>query len=148
MDSVLNSNKQKQKIRETDYLETMEEEFKWEFLHHPDLKAAYALGLLFNRVARQQEDILKTRGLHKKMRYLFDRMSGENLLKIFAECNKISFGVQAKTRSASFGYDNIRSRAEELMGQFKGESKEEELSLAFMMGYDCVRRTWDRLNRN
>ncbi len=134
--------KKKLAIKESDYLKTMDREFKWKFLQHPDLKAAYAIGLLYNQVAYQQREQLKTRGLEKQMRYLFERLDRENLLKILAECNKVSFKIQAKTRSKLLGYDQLRSRAEEQLAHFTAEAKEEELSVAFMFGYDSILRTW------
>lgn len=134
--------KKGRKTKEIDYINTMEDEFKWNFLQHPDLKAAYAIGLLYNRVAKQQRKELNTRGLDKQMRYLFERLTRDNLIKIFAECNKVSFKIQSKTRSDFLGFDNIRSRVEELLAHFTNEAKEDEMSVAFMFGYDSVRRTW------
>ncbi|MFQ5976963.1 MAG: hypothetical protein ACE5OZ_02380 [Candidatus Heimdallarchaeota archaeon] len=140
----ISDSKEKVKIKEEDYLDTMKEEFKWPFLQRDDLKAAYAVGMYFSIVEYQQKTILNTRGLQKKMRYFFANLDWEKLLKIFASCNEVMIAVQAKKRSASVPYSGIRSQAEILLGQVRDVTKGPELSLAFMFGYDGTLRTYTR----
>lgn len=142
---IIDEKKQKKFVPEEKLLETMKDEFKWALLQKKDQQAAYLCGLYLQLVDYQQRDILKTRGLQKKLRYLFSNLSKEKLLKIFEACNQVLIAVQDKTRSKFLRYSRIRSALEEFLTAADWKSPPEELSLAFMTGYDLYWREYRKL---
>ena len=132
------------KINEEHYIKNGEDEIKWNFLNTDDLKTAYWIGLYYNLVDNLQNYYLKTRGLQKQLRGLFERLDRENLLKIFHYCNDVMFKIQSARRTKGLSFKKIRNMIEINMKNDNWTRKKEEISIAFMYGYDSSFRTYEK----
>ena len=106
-----------------------------------DLKAAYAVGVYLQSGMYFQKKKLRTRGLTKKLRYLLDQLDRTKVLKVFAEVNQVMLAVHSADENAPMS-NRLRERAEVLLSDADWTSSPEELSLAFMMGFDLFQRSW------
>lgn len=106
-----------------------------------DLKAAYAVGVYLQSGMYFQRKKLRTRGLTKKLRYLLDQLDRTRVLKVFAEVNQVMLAVHSADENAPLS-NRLRERAEVLLSDADWTSSPEELSLAFMMGFDLFQRSW------
>lgn len=131
-------------INEDLYIKNGEEEIKWNFLNKDDLKTAYWIGLYYNLVDNLQGYYLKTRGLQKQLRGLFERMDREKILKIFHYCNDVMFKIQSAKRLKGLSFKNVRNMIELNMKNDKWSSSSEEIAIAFMYGYDSSFRTYEK----
>ncbi len=135
---MLNKKEEKEQkyVKESEIIEYLEKEFKWNFLQPNDVQAAYLVGLLFQMIDYDQQSVLKTRGLRKKMRYLFNNLNKEKLEKIFQACIEVQLAVMDKLRAKKLKHSLIRQLAEEKLMNATYSSPSEQLSLAFMKGFD------------
>lgn len=113
----------------------LREELKLPFFKNDDLKAAAALGLYYNSSSHYQSSELKTKSLIKKMRVWMKQMNANTLLKILNECNSVITKGESK-KGKQIGYGTLRIFVEEFWKRANWDTHSDELSLAFMMGYD------------
>ena len=98
------SNEEKSKsdkkiLTEEELLVAASDELNWSFFQKNDIQAAYLVGLFFRLVDYDQISVLNTRGLRKKMRYLFNDPDKTKIEKIFQSCIETQIAVMDKIRS-------------------------------------------------
>jgi hypothetical protein len=127
---------EKRKISTQERVDYLKKELTHPFFNSADLKATAAIGLYFRMVSYAQDKELGTKTLVKDTRVWFKEFNKKNILQIFAECNRINFIASEKLKRSNPMYASIRLLIEEYLKEDTWESSPEQLSLAFMIGYD------------
>ena len=131
----------KPKYTEQNFIDQLKDEIKFPLFKDDDLKAAASVGLFYRLLSYQQESKLGTRTLVKDARYLINDIDKIKLLKLFKKTCEVAFVIKDKDRRKQLNYSNIRLIAEDYLKNATWQSSSEELSLAFMIGYDSWLRT-------
>lgn len=116
-------------------MDVLIEEHSQAFFKANDLKAASLIGLYYKTVSYFQENELKTRTLIKDTRVWFKEFNRINLLAILHHCTRVLFAISDKSRKP-VPLQKLRENIENLLISDEWVSSPEELSLAFMIGYD------------
>ena len=125
------------KVSLQEIVDFLKKDFSKPLFEADDMKAAAGLGLYFRMTARSQEKELGTRTLIKDTRMWLREMNKDNLLRIFAECNRVQFILADKNKKSSASLSLVRRELiEPYLIADVWESPAEKLSVAFMIGYD------------
>lgn len=128
-------------VTEEELIEDMQAIFEKPYLHENDSQLAYAIGVYMQTADYNQQKVLKTAGLQKKLRPLIDYIDKYKLEKIFNECNKIFLHVKTKKRESRIRNEQLRIEVEKLLLETTvWQSSAEKLSIAFFMGFDAYGR--------
>ncbi|MHA1308430.1 MAG: hypothetical protein ACTSO7_14755 [Candidatus Heimdallarchaeota archaeon] len=135
--------KTKKFVTDEELIQDMERLFLKKYLSNSDCQTAYTVGLYYQCADYNQQDILNTAALQKKLRPLIDNIDQAKIEKIFTECNKIFLHVKTKTRENGLRHSKLRGKVEErLLETEEWNSNSDKLTIAFFMGYDSYWRVF------
>ncbi len=123
-------------VSEDELIEEMKKMFLKPYLKESDARLACVIGLYLQAADYEQQRVLKTKGLQKKLRPLIDYMDKQKLERIFSECHKVFFHIKTKTGESRVRYEKVRTEAEKLLLEITDfTSSSEKLLISFFMGF-------------
>ncbi|MHA1222723.1 MAG: hypothetical protein ACTSSG_14845 [Candidatus Heimdallarchaeaceae archaeon] len=117
------------------YYKKMDEYLERPFFKKIDRQLSFLTGNYYNHLAYREKEILKTTNLYTKLPVYTKRLDREQIIKILDKCNNVVKRLISKSKSTSGSSSYLREKIGQLMKEDCWESSNDELSLAFMMGF-------------
>ena len=120
-------------------------------------ETSYLLGILFQAISQDEEKILKTRSLLKQFSFLFRTFELKNIKKTYLEIfrvyiklwmNKVKTTYNPKEQTVKYfrKFPYIGAQLVFNFGKIIDFVNENNITLAFIQGYDSFRRLYNKLN--
>ena len=131
-----------------DYFEKIDEYLDKPFFKAADRKTVFLLGRYYNYMAYLESSFLKTQSMLTKLPMYTKRIDKDQVIKILSKCNTVASRLISRNKTTKGSGGTLRERLNDLIAEDVWESSNQELELAFMMGFSARLKKEKKEKRN